>query len=152
VGSVAFELKPGADLDIGTIERGRRATLATAPFLDTSLDLGIRFFVGPRPPSAAQLRAIDEADDPRGLLQLDDARLWIAEVTADSHAARAGLRPGDAVLGVGRMKVGPDERPPGDAMISLSQDWRSAGRSVSWFVERRGRELELPLLVPPRSD
>lgn len=152
VGSCVFDLKAGAELDLGTIQRGQRPTLDTAPFLDASPDLGVRFFVGPRPPSAEQLRAIDDADDPRELLELEGARLWIADVTADSHAAQAGLEPGDAVLSVGRMQVGDDERAPGDAMLSLSQRWRSAGRSVTWVVQRGDRELDVAVLVPRRQD
>ncbi len=152
IGSVVFELKPGADLDLGTLQPGKRPSMATAPFLDTSLDLGLRFFVGPRPPTAEQLRAIDDADDPRQRVETEGARLWVAEVTADGPAARAGLRPGDAVLAVGRMRVGDEDRPPADAMISLSQDWRSKGRSVTWVLERDDRRLELPVLVPARRE
>lgn len=148
VGSTNFKLKPGADLDLGSIQRGKRPSLASSPFIDTSEDLGVRFFVGPRPPTAAQLRAIDEAEQPRDLLSTDGARLWIAEVTASSPAAQAGLLPNDAVLAVGTMQVGDEERPPADAMISLSQDWRSKGRSVTWVVERAGARVEVPVLVP----
>lgn len=147
VGSTNFKLKPGADLDLGRIQQGKRPSLASSPFIDTSEDLGLRFFVGPRPPTSADLRAIDESDAPRDLLNTDGARLWIAEVTASSPAAQAGLLPNDAVLAVGNTKVGDEDRPPADAMISLSQSWRSKGRSVTWVVERAGARVEVPVLV-----
>lgn len=148
VGAATFKLKPGANLDLGNIQQGKRASFASSPFIDTSEDLGVRFFVGPQPPTAAQLRALDESDEPRRLVETDGAQLWIAEVSADSHAEHAGLRPNDAVLAVGTMKVGAEDRTPGDAMISLSQAWHSKGRSVTWGIERAGRRLELPVLIP----
>ena len=64
-----------------------------------------------------------------------------------SPAAKAGLRVGDSVLAVGQMQIG-DDLPPSEAMISLSQRWRSKGRAVDWVVERGGRQLTLPVVVP----
>jgi protocatechuate 3,4-dioxygenase beta subunit len=142
-----FELKPGEDLDLGTIQRGKRQSLADAPFDDTSEDLGIRFYAGPTPPTAEQLRQIAQADDPRSLLDKDNAKLWIAEIVAGSPAEQAGLRRGDSVLAVGRMQIG-DSLAPADAMISLSQRWRSKGRVVEWTVERGGTQVSVPVLVP----
>lgn len=142
-----FELKPGEDLDLGTIQRGKRQSLADAPYMDTSADLGIRFFAGPKRPTAGQLEQIDQSDNPRSLLETDEAQLWIAIVEEGSAAEQAGLRRGDSVLSVGQMQIG-EALPPSEAMISLSQRWRSKGRSVDWVVKRSGRQLNLPVLVP----
>jgi hypothetical protein len=100
---VEFELSPGQDLDLGIVQLGKRQSLADAPFDDTSDDLGMRFFSGPRPPTAAQLRQIGTASDPRALLETRGAKLWIASVAPGSPAERAGLRAGDSVVAVGRI-------------------------------------------------
>lgn len=147
VAFLEIELKPGQVLDLGTVQRGQRQSLADAPFADTSEDLGIRFFSGPARPTSAQLQRIDESDDPRSLLQIDGARLWIATVVPGSPAEQAGLRVGDSVLAVGQMQIG-DDLPPSEALISLSQSWRSKGRAVDWVIERGGRQLEFSVVVP----
>ena len=64
-----------------------------------------------------------------------------------SPAAKSGLRAGDSVLAVGQMQIS-DDLPPSEAMISLSQRWRSKGRAVDWVVERGGGQLTLPVVVP----
>ncbi|MBL4686996.1 MAG: carboxypeptidase regulatory-like domain-containing protein [Nannocystaceae bacterium] len=148
VGSLSFRLKSGDDLDLGTMQQGKRRSRASAPFIDSSEELGVRFFVGPTPPTEAQLLALDEAEAPRDLLETRGAQLWIATMTSDGPAYRAGIRTGDSVHAVGQMQVGDEHRTPSDAMISLSERWRSTGRSVLWVVERDGERLELPLIVP----
>lgn len=85
--------------------------------------------------------------EPRSSLETDGASLWIATVETGSPAAKSGLRAGDSVLEVGQMQIG-DDLPPSEAMISLSRRWRSKGRAVNWVVERGGRELTLPVVVP----
>jgi hypothetical protein len=145
-----FDLDPGQELDLGTLVLGTRLPLSEAPFLDRSPDLGIRFFVGPTPPDPEALDRVDQAADPRSVIETEGASLWIAQVEPDSPAEQAGLQAGDAVLAVGRTEVGMD-RPPLEEMISLSRRWRSAGRPVDWTIERGGARQVLSVLVPSAS-
>jgi hypothetical protein len=138
---------PWADttvLDAGTIEaRGFFTTLSSS-----STDLGLQFFVSVTPPTAAQLAAVQK--DPRAASRGgSDANsvLWIVEVTPNSPAARAGLRKGDRIVGVGLTKVSAGKSAV-DMMMSLSMPWRSKGRVVPWTIMRDGRELKLDVLVP----
>lgn len=139
-----FELAPGQQLDAGTIEaRAWYTTTASA-----SADLGLQFFVAVAPPTASQLAAVKK--DPREASRSGDdpkAALWIVDVQADSAAARAGLRTGDRIVGVGMAKVSGGKSSV-DMMMSLSTPWRSKGRAVPWTVVRDGREMRVAVVVP----
>jgi RNA polymerase sigma factor (sigma-70 family) len=143
---VDVSLSPGETLELGSVTAGAIRRLEDLPYRDRSSDLGLRFFAGPNPPTPARLAALDAAAEPRELIDGEGGRLWIAELTPGGVAASAGLRAGDRVLAVGRSIVGEDIRPV-DAVVSLSQPWRSRGRAVNWIIERRGRELTIPIHV-----
>jgi RNA polymerase sigma factor (sigma-70 family) len=135
---VDFDLQPGQRLDLGTLQpRMMKQTTASA-----SPDLGLQFFVSVAPPTDAQLAAVPR--DPLSAYSKDPkAALWIANVEPNSVGARAGFRRGDRITAVGLSKV--DN--PREMMMSLSQPWRSRGRSVPWTVLRDGRELRVEVLV-----
>jgi RNA polymerase sigma factor (sigma-70 family) len=139
-----FELAVGEQLDAGTIDASaRRITTASA-----SADLGLSFYVSVKPPTAAQIVAV--ANDARAASRGGsdpNAVLWIVAVTPNSPAARAGLRAGDRVVGVGLWKINGGKSAV-DQMMSLSTPWRSKGRPVRWAIVRDGRELTFEVLVP----
>ncbi|MDQ3338868.1 MAG: sigma-70 family RNA polymerase sigma factor [Myxococcota bacterium] len=139
-----LDLAPGQRLDLGTIEaRNQPQTTAS-----TSTDLGLSFYVSTTPPTPSQLAAV--ANDPMAASRGGsdpDAALWIASVTVNSPAARAGLRTGDRVVGVGMSSV-ESGKSAVDMMMSLATPWRSKGRAITWTVRRGGRELKLDVLVP----
>jgi hypothetical protein len=138
-----LDLAPGQSLDLGTIE-ARTMRLTTA---STSADLGLAFYVSTTPPTPAQLAAL--AHDPMSASRGGSdpaAALWITAVSANSPAARAGLRTGDRVTGVGLSPI-TGGKSAVDMMMSLATPWRSKGRAVTWTVQRGGRELKLDVLV-----
>jgi RNA polymerase sigma factor (sigma-70 family) len=142
--TIAVDLKAGEQLDLGVVDGNVRVqTTASA-----SADLGLQFFVSATPPTAAQRTAV--ATDPSVAAQGGNepsAALWIAAVVPSSPAARAGLRAGDRVTGVGFSKVVPGKAAV-EMMRSLSTSWRSRGRAVPWTVVRDGTELTIDVLVP----
>jgi hypothetical protein len=139
-----FALAAGQQLDAGTIDASARKNTAAS----ASADLGLSFFVSVGRPTAAQIAAV--AKDPRAASRGgndSNAVLWIVAVTPNSAAAKAGLRPGDRVVGVGLSKVNGGKSAV-DQMMSLSTPWRSKGRPVRWAIMRDGRELTVEVLVP----
>ena len=139
-----FELAPGQQLDVGVIEAGALHTTNAS----SSADLGLQFFVSVDAPTRAQLAAV--AKDPAAAWRAGSdpkAGLWIAGVTANSPAARAGLRTGDRIIGVGMTKVDLGKSSV-DMLKSLSTPWRSSGRPVRFTIVRAGRELTFDVLVP----
>ena len=148
--SFDLTLTPGQGLDLGTIRAtalGRRHPAPTTT-ASASADLGLQFFVAAAPPSGPTLAAVvsDPALASRGQAE-PNARLWIVAVDPAGPAARAGLRVGDAIRAVGLMTID-DGSDAASAMSSLSEAWRSKGRAVEWVVQRGGRELRIPVVVP----
>ena len=84
----------------------------------------------------------------RGMLGIyfgRDARPLIDRVVSDGGAAKAGVQPGDVILGVdGR-------RTPSvfDVLEHIGQ--RVAGESVKLRLERSGRQIELTVVLGRRS-
>ena len=136
------DLAPGQQLDVGEIDASARITT----FASTSADLGLRMFVSASPPTSAQLADKDPRAASRGGSD-PDAGLWIVGVTPAGPAARAGLRVGDRVVGVGMSTVSGGKSSVA-MMMSLATPWRSKGRAVGWTVVRDGRELRVDVLVP----
>ena len=148
VRQLEVELKPGEVLELGDVELAPPVPLADRPYDDHSEDLGIRFFVGPNPPTAEQLAALDASTAAKDLLETQGAHLWIAFVEPNGIADSAGLVPGDRVKAVGQMIID-DSLPPELAMTSLSGRWRSRGNSVEWKVVRDNVEQSVHVLAPP---
>ncbi len=109
--------------------------------------------IGPMPVEArAQLAGerfgflVRGADDqePRPTPTEPTRRIFVAFVDADSPAARAGLRPQDVILKANDQPIG--------NMEDFESAMRSAGRSVSLQVERRGtlQPLTLNMALPSR--
>jgi hypothetical protein len=139
-----FTVERGQTVDLEDIAPHGWETLTTA---STSDDLGLQFYVSPAPPTAAQLAAV--ARDPLSASRAgadSAAALWIARVEPGGEGARAGLRRGDRITGVGMTKVS-SGRDAAALLMSLSQPWRSRGRAVRWTVVRDGRELSIDVLV-----
>ncbi len=103
IAHVDFEARAGQTIDLGVIDRMSPQEETTSSASD---DLGLRFFLGAAPPTAAQLAAID-ADPPLAYRDREDARaqVWIADVRAGSPAMAAGLRRGDRVISVGMRTI-----------------------------------------------
>jgi protocatechuate 3,4-dioxygenase beta subunit len=146
IGMAAIELAPGQDLDLGAVRGGGLMT-PSIPSRDHSPDLGLRFWLGSGPPTPAELARADGAP-PRPPAP-PGSRLWIAAVKEDSPAHRAGFQAGDRVVAVGQRRIG-DGAAALEAMASLTQRWRSRGRSVEWVIQRHGQERRVPVLVPER--
>ena len=76
----------------------------------------------------------------------EGSRAVVASVTRDSAAARAGLDPGDELLGVGGARVEA-------AGVEVTLRGRAAGETVDVIVSRDGRILtRRATLDPPRPD
>ncbi len=146
-----LELAPGQELDLETIDASCDdvfACLAKKTTASASADLGLVFYVSVDAPTTAKLAAVKrdpleatrEGKDPK-------SALWIASVDANGHGARAGLRAGDRVTAVGMSPVGGGKSAVA-MLMSLSQPWRSRGRTVGWKVVRDGRELSIDILLP----
>ncbi|MBA3396798.1 MAG: sigma-70 family RNA polymerase sigma factor [Deltaproteobacteria bacterium] len=160
--TVDVELERGTQLDLDVISPRRERPLTGDPLLDlqamrstmtpqttasSSADLGMQMFVSVDPPTAAELAAV-KTDPLIASRQGKDAKasLWIVAVDPNGPAASAGFRRGDRIVGVGMTKINDGESAV-ELMMSLTQPWRSKGRSVPWAVVRGGRELKIDVLV-----
>ncbi len=92
----------------------------------------------------------DETDAVRNFLGLelavpgtDTHGVLVADVDPDSPAARAGIRPGDVLIGIGRISIS-DGALLERRLLALSPD---APKTVT--VARDHRKLRLTLLPPP---
>jgi prepilin-type processing-associated H-X9-DG protein len=100
-----FTLKPGQELDLGTIRGQRGASVPAAERGDVGMVVSAGTFAErPRPPKGGD-------DDPPTGDTAESRYLWVESVTVDGAAADAGLERGDRIVSIGGIDVaavGPD--------------------------------------------
>jgi hypothetical protein len=127
VARVRYSVESGADTDLGTING---VTVAKVPKAERG-DLGLRTRLATE---AARPRPLGEKPEPLKAKEDPKApkRLWIEAVTVDGPADKAGVLPGDEVVGV-----------DGTSVASLSAE--GAARLLAGASVRRGQSVTLEL-------
>lgn len=143
--SVEFELEPGAEKDLGTVQG---VALAKVPKPERG-ELGLRLSVAsearrPRPPG----------EKPEPLKQKEDEKaprfLWVQAVTIGGPAEKAGLQPGDRIVAVDGSQVQGLGAENAERLLNPASV--RVGQSVSIEFQRGDRAETATIEAAPRKD
>lgn len=125
-----YEVEPGDDLDLGTINGVGTADVPVDERGHLGLSTRVATFAErPLPPDADDGEDEEGDDDPT-------PRLWVNSVTVDGPASVAGVEPGDEIVSVRNVEV--QSMGASAANLSLGAGQVRAGEAVSLEIRRDG--------------
>ncbi|HUS63461.1 MAG TPA: carboxypeptidase regulatory-like domain-containing protein [Kofleriaceae bacterium] len=138
-----FTLKPGQDLDLGTIRGQRGATLPAAERGEVGMVVSAASFAErPRPPKGGD-------DDPPAGDTAESKYLWVESVTRDGAAEDAGLERGDRIVSIGGIEVAAVGADLAEDMLEPRKV--KAGQPLPIVYDRGGKTSTVTLTPRPAA-